>query len=332
MSVGAKAVQLANLTIVALAEFICGGPGGRPETGPFPYRTSSELTRFFRLCDLDYAHDGSTRTAWVEWVLRELNEAPQAYPGLPSDELMRVIQELLDPKYFGRAGTDYAKAVDQAKRAVQKSGLDLYQDDRSVWRLRNDETHATSEMVRVQDRPMTPKESKRRRLLEEYLQSASEEDLTTNVLLPLFRQLGFVRVSPAGHRDRALEFGKDVWMKYRLPTAHWIYFGLQIKKHRLDASGDKPSSNVANILTQVEMMLRDPIFDPDTNIRNLVDHVFIISGGEITKQAKNFLGQQLDQTHRRHILFLDRDQLLDLAVLANLAVPGDQSAVDNVPF
>src|SRR5713101_1677911 len=39
------------------------------------------------------------------------------------------------------------------------------------------------------------------------------------------------------------------------------------------------------------MMLGHEIFDPETNRRVLVDHAFIVAGGEITKQAKNWLGE-----------------------------------------
>ena len=40
------------------------------------------------------------------------------------------------------------------------------------------------------------------------------------------------------------------------------------------------------------------IFDPETNRRVLVDHAFIVAGGEITKQARNWLGNALDAAKR----------------------------------
>lgn len=54
----------------------------------------------------------------------------------------------------------------------------------------------------------------------------------------------------------------------------------------LDASGVS-TSNVAEIHNQVMMMLGHEIFDPELNRRVLVDHAFIVAGGEITKQARN---------------------------------------------
>ncbi|MGA2028716.1 MAG: hypothetical protein ABSG87_01395, partial [Verrucomicrobiota bacterium] len=61
-------MQFKERTIMALADMICGNskPG---EKGFFVYRSSSVLTRFFRDCDTDYCHDGSTRNYWVAGAL-----------------------------------------------------------------------------------------------------------------------------------------------------------------------------------------------------------------------------------------------------------------------
>ena len=44
------------------------------------------------------------------------------------------------------------------------------------------------------------------------------------------------------------------------------------------------------------MMLGHEIFDPEIGKRVLVDHAFIVAGGEITKAARNWLGNKLDAT------------------------------------
>lgn len=143
------------------------------------------------------------------------------------------------------------------------------------------------------------------------------------MLLPLFRQLGFQRITPAGHVDKALEYGKDLWMKFRLPTLHWLYFGIQAKRGKLDAAGVSKgsNSNVAEILAQVRMMLGHMVFDPETNRRVLVDHAFIVAGGEITKAARNWLGEQLDASQRSQIMFIQRSDILDLYIVHRLALP-----------
>jgi hypothetical protein len=80
------------------------------------------------------------------------------------------------------------------------------------------------------------------------------------------------------------------------------------------------------------------VFDPDTNKLTLVDHAFIISGGEITKQARNWLGQRLDASKRSQVMFIDRDYLVDLFIVSNVPLPKGAYAAntddfnDDVPF
>jgi hypothetical protein len=140
--------------------------------------------------------------------------------------------------------------------------------------------------------------------------------------VPLFQRLGFHRVSPTGHAEKALEFGKDLWMKYQLPTSHWIYFCAQIKKDKIDSSAAGGNNNVATILNQARMAIDHPIFDPEANREVLLDHVFLISAGEITKAARTWLVEQLDAGQRRHIIFMDRDEFLDQSKTTSYLLKG----------
>jgi hypothetical protein len=54
-----------------LAEIVIG------DNKLFEYRSSSYITRFFEECDLDFAHDGSTRWSWTASRLAELLQDPQ---------------------------------------------------------------------------------------------------------------------------------------------------------------------------------------------------------------------------------------------------------------
>jgi hypothetical protein len=81
------------------------------------------------------------------------------------------------------------------------------------------------------------------------------------------------------------------------------------------------SANIAEIYNQVLMMLGHEIFDPEIGKRVLVDHAFIVSGGEITKPARNWLGTKLDVSRRSQILFIDRDDILNLYLVSGLPVP-----------
>jgi hypothetical protein len=72
---------------------------------------------------------------------------------------------------------------------------------------------------------------------------------------------------------------------------------------------------------QALMMLAHEIFDPETNKRVLVDHAFIVAGGEITKAARNWIGNALDDAKRSQIMFIDRHDILNLYVVTNLPLP-----------
>jgi hypothetical protein len=44
-------------------------------------------------------------------------------------------------------------------------------------------------------------------------------------------------------------------------------------------------------------------------------------GGEITKAARNWLGSKLDATKRSQVMFMDRNDILNLFVVTNLPLP-----------
>ena len=48
---------------------------------------------------------------------------------------------------------------------------------------------------------------------------------------------------------------------------------------------------------------------------------FIVAGGEITKAARNWIGNALDASKRSQIMFIDRDDILNLYVVTNLPLP-----------
>jgi hypothetical protein len=229
----------------------------------------------------------------------------------------------MDPDDATNEGDDRGKALADLNRVLAREGVEaFYADDKQCY-LRNLKTNTVVAPSPNPHRPFTKGEVERRANLSQYLDTASEDVLIEDVLLPLFRQLGYHRVTAAGHKDKALEYGKDVWMRYTLPTQHVLYFGLQVKKGKLDASGVTRGSNanMAEIYNQTLMMLGHEIFDPEIGKRVLVDHAFIVAGGEITKAARNWLGNKLDASKRSQILFMDREDILNLFVVTNLPLP-----------
>lgn len=293
------------------------------------------LTEFFQDCDLDYTHDGSSRSPWVASRLEEVLAQPHPGPAIPPDAFIRIIRTVLDKSDAQKGDPDRSKALATLNTILAREGWEAFYDEHGYGQLRHAATNTIAQMANPH-RPMTPAELQRREKLTAHLDKCSEDELIEEVLLPLFRQLGFHRITAAGHKDKALEYGKDMWMKYTLPTLHVLYFGIQAKKGKLDSAGVSKtgSANVAEIHNQVTMMLGHEIFDPELNRRVLVDHAFIVAGGEITKQARNWIGNKLDASKRSQVMFMDRDDILNLFVVTNLPLPKNALPQENVldPF
>ena len=314
-------MEFKKRTLKAIADMICGNY--KLDKSYFVYRSSSFLTRFFQDCDTDYEHDGTTRNRWVEGVLEKILAEPQTNAQRPPGTFLRVIKILMDPADAVNEGSDRPGAFALLNANLAREGFEAFYGEDKQCQLRHIATNSVVSNVANPHRPFSQAEMKRREQLISYLETASEDDLINTVLLPLFRQLGFLRITASGHKDKSLEYGKDVWMKYILPTEHVLYFGIQVKKGKIDASGiaKKDAANVGVIYDQSLMMLGHEIFDPEIGKRVLVDHAFIVAGGEITKAARNWLGGKLDASKRSQILFMDREDILNLYIVTNLPIP-----------
>lgn len=75
---------------------VCGNASPRVPVSHFKYRSSSYLTEFFEDCDLEFAHDGSTRWAWVSARLEEVLAMPHPGPSVPPEAFVRIIRALID--------------------------------------------------------------------------------------------------------------------------------------------------------------------------------------------------------------------------------------------
>lgn len=327
-------MKFKNRNLRAIADMVIG------DAQYFPYRSSSYITQFFEECDLDFVHDGSTRWAWTSDRLAELLNQPQSAPNTLPDRFMNLLRVLMQKSDAEDDDPGRKLALDALNKPLEREGFEAFYGEDNQLYVRHLGTKTLS-IASNPHRPYTPNEVKRREQLSAYLDMCSEDELIEEILLPLFRQLGYHRITSAGHKDKALEYGKDVWMRYILPTQHVLYFGLQVKKGKLDSSGVSKGSNanVAEVYNQALMMLGHEIFDPETSKKVLVDHAFIIAGGEITKQARNWIGGKLDASKRSQILFMDREDVLNLYVVSSLPLPNGatqdeaNSKFDNeVPF
>lgn len=315
-----------------IAEMVIG------DSKHFPYRSSSYITRFFEECDLELVHDGSTRWAWTADRLADLLNEPQPAAYALPERFVHVLRVLMHKSDAENSDPDRSLALEALNKPLSREGYEAFFGEDNQLYIRHIGTKVVSTAANPH-RPFTPTELKRRERLVSYLDQCSEDKLIIEVLLPLFRQLGFHRITSGGHKDKALEYGKDIWMRYVLPTQHVLYFGIQAKRGKLDASGASHGSNanIAEIYNQVLMMLGHEVFDPETSKRVLIDHAFIVAGGEITKQARNWLGGKLDATKRSQIMFMDREDILNLYIVNNLPLPesAEETQIlsdDDIPF
>ncbi|WP_223238379.1 restriction endonuclease, partial [Acinetobacter baumannii] len=288
----------------------------------FPYRSSFYITQFFDECDLPYVHDGSTRWWWTAERLKELLEEPCAKDSLP-EKFINLLRILMYKSDATEDDPERINALMELNKPLSREGFEAFYGNDNILYVRNIRTNNLIKPNENPHRPFTEDELKKRELLINFLERCSEDELIEKILLPLFRILGFQRITVAGHKDKALEYGKDIWMKFTLPTQHIIYFGIQVKKGKLDSSGMTKAGNhnIAEIYNQTTMMLGHEIFDPETNKRVLVDHAYIIAGGEITKAARNWLGNKLDANKRSQIIFMDREDILNLFTVNLIEVP-----------
>lgn len=288
----------------------------------FKYRSSMYITEFFEECDLPFQHDGSTRWSWTSDRLAELLEEPCPVDNLPP-RFLHVLRVLMHKSEASEEDPQRINALGELNKPLSREGYEAYYGTDNNLYIKNLNNNQTIKPVESPHRIFSEVEIKKREQLVSYLDKCSEDQLIEYVLLPLFRILGFQRITAAGHKDKALEYGKDIWMKLTLPTQHIIYFGIQVKKGKLDSSGVSKASNhnIAEIYNQTTMMLGHEIFDPETNKRVLVDHAYIIAGGEITKAARNWLGNKLDAKRRSQIIFMDRDDILNLFTVNTVEVP-----------
>ena len=322
-------------TTDTLADMVCGnaGPGDF-----FKYRSSFYLSQFFADCGTTYKHDATARKAWVAGVLEKILNEPHPNAQTPPQTFARVIECLMDPEDAEKEEPDRSSALGALNLTLAREGFEAFYGPDRKCHLRHIATNTVA--APNPHRPFTPAETERCDRLAAYLDKCSEDELIGEVLLPLYRQLGFHRITAAGHQDKALEYGKDVWMRLTLPTLHVLYFGVQAKKGKIDAAGVTKGSNanVAELHAQALMMLGHEIFDPEVGRRALVDHAFIVAGGEITKAARNWIGQQLDASKRSQILFMDREDILNLFTVTSLPLPGDAPPPkplpgdDDIPF
>jgi hypothetical protein len=195
-------MEFKKRTLMQIADMICGN--FKEDESFFDYRSSSHITAFFRDCDTDYEHDGSTRNYWVAEILRQVLAEPQLSGNMPPEAFSRVILTLMDQEAAKNEDAGREGALAQLNAALAREGFEaFYAEDKKCY-LRHIATNKIARPSPNPHRPFSAAELRRREQLIAYLDDASEDAFIKEVLLPLFRQLGFHRVTAAGRGGECL--------------------------------------------------------------------------------------------------------------------------------
>jgi len=129
----------------------------------------------------------------------------------------------------------------------------------------------------------------RRRALS-HLNSLSEARLRQDVLIPLYRALGFRDVVEAHGQD---EYGKDLLFKDGTRFGDSLYLASLVKKGKIHGSSAK-SGNVAEVLNQAREAFEYPFKDQfDNFVEKHISMLFVVASGEITAKAKDYVSNAL---------------------------------------
>lgn len=155
-----------------------------------------------------------------------------------------------------------------------------------------------------------------------------EAHLRTQVLIPLFRAMGFQDVFH--FHGGVLEQGKDIVMWQRDTVRDRINFGVVVKASKMTgrASGNSSAGEVA---TQIKQCLAGRYRDQTTLTERSIDRCIVVSSHDISKEAIASLGNILSEGESARVDFIDGNKLWELItehLPANAALTNLQEARD----
>jgi hypothetical protein len=118
-------------------------------------------------------------------------DGPQPNAYVPPDAFSAVIRRLMDRDDALDENRDRPSALAVLNAALQREGYEAFYAEDGNCYLRHLPTKTVIAPAANPGRPLSKREMERRALLEGFLDSASEDELTEQIMLPLFRPLGF---------------------------------------------------------------------------------------------------------------------------------------------
>ncbi|MEM2995796.1 MAG: restriction endonuclease [Candidatus Bathyarchaeia archaeon] len=130
-----------------------------------------------------------------------------------------------------------------------------------------------------------------------------ETKFALEVLLPLFRNMGFVDVK-YNHGKR--EFGKDITFSEIDRFGVRRNYGVQVKAG--DLSGEA-GAEIDKIIAQIEDAFSMPYVDITSREKRYISDIIIAISGRFTENAKDKI---IEKTNWRNLYFLDIDKIQEL--------------------
>jgi hypothetical protein len=176
-------MKLSDRVLEGLAAMVVG------DHAPFPYRSSSRITKFFERCGFSYAHDGTTRRYWAK-RLAELNLGPAQTPDLPSNEMLRVVVELFEGDNFGSEDERQA-GLEDLNKLWSRQGLVAYFDPSGRCYVRNDGSGVNPSSLPREPRPLSQMEIDQRQKLADFSTKQARMSLPSVFSSPSSSDLAF---------------------------------------------------------------------------------------------------------------------------------------------
>jgi hypothetical protein len=144
----------------------------------------------------------------------------------------------------------------------------------------------------------------------EILANMKEAELQSEVLIPLFRAMGFRDVTP---HQGASELGKDLVMWKPGDLGERVNYAVVAKAKRISGKAKGSSSSAANVRFQIEQAFNSPYVDPVTAEEQHIDRCWVVSSKQIGPTAVRAIegvlrGNHLDKVTR----FIDGNTLWNL--------------------
>jgi hypothetical protein len=134
----------------------------------------------------------------------------------------------------------------------------------------------------------------------------NERKFSSEILLPLFRKMGFHNISFKHGRK---EFGKDFTFSEIDKFNQVQHYGVQVKAGNI--SGEV-NSVIDEIISQIKDAFRIPYYDINNNNPHYISTCLIICSGSFTENAKDKIMHKVDKGLHGSIYFLDKKATLEM--------------------